>query len=1324
MFFGFFLLLIAILLYYTTNITFCRKAIIQDDEDYGVNMIHLYNKWKYKRGKLKIISAFVIFIVLLSLIAPVLHYDPHLGENPLEIAYERQIDVPQDPMDLQTNEIFPTGTRAPIDEFHLKYILGYGSMIGFLNSIKSADVDSDGVEEVVFGNKEGNIYVMDMSQIEPITEWISPILGGSTFGIGLGDVDDDSKIEIVCGSGDGIVRVFGHNNGDYELEWESPNLGQFAYGLEVGNTDSDPTLEIVVGTGEILFDYDTDGGWAAGTSFDPTDENLYVFGYDGSNIVQEWSTIVPALYDGTGIYNIAIGDTDGDSTNEIVIGTFEWELLSGDFEGRYGIYGYDGSSYSAEWAIRELGNWIMGIGVGDTDGDSDIEIVIAVWETAFYVYGYFIDPIDPPTYAPEYQSVSLSPFTLAVGDIDGDGEAEIMEAEGTETNIYDYEGGTYTLTGTIDFIYAQLTGLGVGNPDSVTPLDILVGEDSSFSAVSKTGVPLCIGDGLANTASIAAADVDRNGKNELYVLSRLRKITVLEMDGAKFKIKDTITIPSDFSLTNLLIDDFDNDGLLELCAIEGNTTIKYSGGWLIRGWGSSSTLYFIEYNGNNYDISQQVSIADNSVFSAESADFDGDNKVEVVVGGTHGDLVFVEYIGGSYVIDAIASFSDEGIICLDSGDTDSDGKIEIAMSNESGILKVIGHDGTDYSEEFSSSTNFPIALEIGSVDSDAQEEIFVKGGFTFDMNIFKWNGASYVEDAVLTDYDMVFDEALLVGGLVNKKVLVVNSFSSSLIEHDIGYSQIWESGTLGSNAQSSAIENVDGDASSDLIVAFKGNVFIYGTFGALTAVLSVSDNTVETGEQVIFDGSQSQGSGQLDYFFDFGDGTNTGWIASSQTAHSYSSAGTYIATLRVRDPSGTQSPNLDSKTIFVTAGSGKPTAIIDSISPNPAQAGDTISFAGHGTDDSQIVEYRWESSLNGFLDDGASFNYSGLFVGNHNISFSVKNDNGKWSDPASAQLRVNEIPIAKIDSITPSSPNEGDSIRFEGHGTDDDGIVGYNWRSSIKGFLSNSDSFSTQTLSAGIHMIYFKVLDSDGAWSKEVSKSLRINQYPIAKIESVSPSETQIGELVFFVGSGEDEGSISSYSWESSIDGFLSSKSQFSTATLSPGVHTISFMVEDNKGAESEPDTVTITVMEIPENIIPTAVIDSVNPSKIIEGEEVSFVGHGDDPDNKIKEYFWESDFDGILSNERSFSTNDLSVGTHIISFRVRDEAGDWSESEEVIVQVIEKEDDNFFSNLNFDLESFEKEPEMCLLYLFIAGIIIFITIIAFAQRRKRKRGH
>jgi hypothetical protein len=84
------------------------------------------------------------------------------------------------------------------------------------------------------------------------------------------------------------------------------------------------------------------------------------------------------------------------------------------------------------------------------------------------------------------------------------------------------------------------------------------------------------------------------------------------------------------------------------------------------------------------------------------------------------------------------------------------------------------------------------------------------------------------------------------------------------------------------------------------------------------------------------------------------------------------------------------------------------------------------------------------------------------------------------------ETRTNIPPIAYIDSISPNSAMQGDTVTFTGHGVDFDGnIVAYNWASSIDGFLSDQASFSTSTLSLGEHTIYFKVQDNNGVWSEE-----------------------------------------------------------------------------------------------------------------------------------------------------------------------------------------------------------------------------------------------
>ena len=81
-----------------------------------------------------------------------------------------------------------------------------------------------------------------------------------------------------------------------------------------------------------------------------------------------------------------------------------------------------------------------------------------------------------------------------------------------------------------------------------------------------------------------------------------------------------------------------------------------------------------------------------------------------------------------------------------------------------------------------------------------------------------------------------------------------------------------------------------------------------------------------------------------------------------------------------------------------------------------------------------------------------------------------------------------------------------------------------------------------------------------------------------------------------------------------------------------------------------------------PEPLIPTAYIDSIYPNPAYEGDEVTFIGHGYDPDGTIVAYDWESDIVGFLSDKSTFKRSDLPIGEHTISFRVQDNDGNWSD--------------------------------------------------------------
>jgi hypothetical protein len=114
----------------------------------------------------------------------------------------------------------------------------------------------------------------------------------------------------------------------------------------------------------------------------------------------------------------------------------------------------------------------------------------------------------------------------------------------------------------------------------------------------------------------------------------------------------------------------------------------------------------------------------------------------------------------------------------------------------------------------------------------------------------------------------------------------------------------------------------------------------------------------------------------------------------------------------------------------------------------------------------------------------------------------VQDDNGSWSDEATAQLTVEEAlvvddankpPTAHIDSISPSPATAGQLVKFGGHGTDGDGIVvAYSWTSSIDGEISTDASFTSSALSAGTHTISYRVQDDDGAWSEAMTSQLTV----------------------------------------------------------------------------------------------------------------------------------------------------------------------------------------------------------------------------------------
>jgi PKD repeat protein len=166
---------------------------------------------------------------------------------------------------------------------------------------------------------------------------------------------------------------------------------------------------------------------------------------------------------------------------------------------------------------------------------------------------------------------------------------------------------------------------------------------------------------------------------------------------------------------------------------------------------------------------------------------------------------------------------------------------------------------------------------------------------------------------------------------------------------------------------------------------------------------------------------------------------------------------------------------------------------------------------------------------------------------------------------------------------------------------------------------------------------------------------------------------------VFFIGSGSDsDGAIVAYLWDSSIDGEIGTEEDFSSSGLSLGHHAITFLVQDNDGAWSDPqasgENGSVPGIQLWIYAVPVAIAGQ--DSTGTPGVPLQFSGAGTDEDGTIAKYEWDFDGDGVF--EWSSTENGLNTyiynneDTYTATLRVTDNDG-FTNTDTVDVTISEK---------------------------------------------------
>ncbi len=346
-----------------------------------------------------------------------------------------------------------------------------GSSPGRFNSIVSYDIDDDGRHEIVFGNYDGYITVLEYRDGDFFEEWQSPKFGHRVWGITVADFLGDSGNEIIAGNGDGELIVYDaktHNKVWFTDKFGDEDLVRDIHGLFVHDLGKEGERYLIAGTG---YKNDKDLG------------TIYIFKANGTKNVDY---IVKIEGIDNRLRGIGVGDVDADSKLELVFGS---GVTTGERpgEGYIRIYNIESllnkKSNSLEWKSRNLKGDCVALELMDFTGDGYPDIVVgngyryqAGW-VRIIAYNKDTNQYEEYWKSANDPDIGPKPYGLAVGDIDKDGRLEIVVGnQAGYIYIYEQSGSSMNLEWRSRLLGSDILGIDLDDVDDDGQIEIIAAQ--------------------------------------------------------------------------------------------------------------------------------------------------------------------------------------------------------------------------------------------------------------------------------------------------------------------------------------------------------------------------------------------------------------------------------------------------------------------------------------------------------------------------------------------------------------------------------------------------------------------------------------------------------------------------------------------------------------------------------------------------------------------------------------------------------------------------------------------------------------------------------